>query len=118
MSMMFMSFTPLQEFHVGLSLGIASVNELWAAHYIIEYIGMALELTPTTGKTEDTISSRRLSNSWVLRHKEHIAAYGEGNERRLTGRHETLDINNFKWVDRNDVGAYLYIKSLHSIVEC
>ncbi|EPS58243.1 glutamine synthetase [Genlisea aurea] len=31
------------------------------------------------------------------RHKEHIAAYGEGNERRLTGRHETADINTFKW---------------------
>lgn len=33
-----------------------------------------------------------------LRHREHIAAYGEGNERRLTGRHETADINTFKWV--------------------
>lgn len=33
-----------------------------------------------------------------LRHKEHIAAYGEGNERRLTGRHETADINTFSWV--------------------
>ncbi|KAJ6929569.1 hypothetical protein NC652_013448 [Populus alba x Populus x berolinensis] len=32
-----------------------------------------------------------------LRHKEHIAAYGEGNERRLTGRHETADINTFSW---------------------
>ncbi|KAJ6411189.1 hypothetical protein OIU84_007866 [Salix udensis] len=32
-----------------------------------------------------------------LRHKEHIAAYGEGNERRLTGRHETADINTFTW---------------------
>ena len=32
------------------------------------------------------------------RHKEHIAAYGEGNERRLTGRHETADINTFIWV--------------------
>ena len=32
------------------------------------------------------------------RHKEHIAAYGEGNERRLTGHHETADINTFKWV--------------------
>lgn len=34
-----------------------------------------------------------------LRHKEHIAAYGEGNERRLTGRHETADINSFLWVN-------------------
>lgn len=33
-----------------------------------------------------------------LKHKEHIAAYGDGNERRLTGRHETADINTFKWV--------------------
>jgi hypothetical protein len=39
------------------------------------------------------------------RHAEHIAAYGEGNERRLTGRHETADINTFKWVSNNDSSA-------------
>lgn len=33
-----------------------------------------------------------------LRHKDHISAYGEGNERRLTGKHETADINTFSWV--------------------
>lgn len=33
-----------------------------------------------------------------LRHKEHISAYGEGNERRLTGRHETADMHTFSWV--------------------
>ena len=33
-----------------------------------------------------------------LKHKEHIVAYGEGNERRLTGKHETADINKFSWV--------------------
>lgn len=33
-----------------------------------------------------------------LKHKEHIAAYGEGNERRLTGKHETANIDTFKWV--------------------
>ena len=38
-----------------------------------------------------------------LRHKEHIAAYGEGNERRLTGRHETADINNFSWVSHKTI---------------
>lgn len=32
------------------------------------------------------------------RHKEHIVAYGTGNERRLTGLHETADINTFSWV--------------------
>lgn len=33
-----------------------------------------------------------------LRHQDHIRAYGEGNERRLTGKHETADINTFSWV--------------------
>ena len=51
-----------------------------------------------------------------LRHKEHIAAYGEGNERRLTGRHETADINTFKWVRgrRNSflVAWFLFIRCL------
>ena len=28
---------------------------------------------------------------------EHIAAYGEGNERRLTGKYETADINTFSY---------------------
>jgi len=37
------------------------------------------------------------------RHKEHIAAYGEGNERRLTGQHETADINTFIWVSNETV---------------
>ncbi|RWW03695.1 hypothetical protein GW17_00033125 [Ensete ventricosum] len=31
------------------------------------------------------------------RHMEHIAAYGEGNERRPMGCHETADINTFIW---------------------
>mmetsp|Transcript_75539 Transcript_75539/g.119776 ORF Transcript_75539/g.119776 Transcript_75539/m.119776 type:complete len:782 (+) Transcript_75539:97-2442(+) len=29
--------------------------------------------------------------------KEHIAEYGEGNDKRLTGKHETCDINTFKY---------------------
>nr|XP_010314231.1 glutamine synthetase cytosolic isozyme-like isoform X2 [Solanum lycopersicum] len=31
------------------------------------------------------------------RHKEHIVVYGVGNERRLTGEHETADINTFNF---------------------
>ena len=27
----------------------------------------------------------------------HIAAYGEGNERRLTGKHETSSMGDFSW---------------------
>ena len=33
-----------------------------------------------------------------LRHRDHISAYGEGNERRLTGKHETASIDTFSWV--------------------
>ena len=42
-----------------------------------------------------------------LRHKEHISAYGEGNERRLTGRHETADINTFCWVSYKSICCVL-----------
>jgi len=38
-----------------------------------------------------------------LRHREHISAYGEGNERRLTGKHETANINTFSWVSSLNV---------------
>merc|ERR1711988_6904 len=31
------------------------------------------------------------------KHQQHIAAYGEGNERRLTGKHETASINDFSY---------------------
>merc|ERR1712087_60390 len=31
------------------------------------------------------------------KHQEHIAAYGEGNERRLTGAHETASIDSFSY---------------------
>ena len=32
-----------------------------------------------------------------LKHKEHIKVYGEGNEHRLTGHHETASIDKFSW---------------------
>jgi glutamine synthetase len=31
------------------------------------------------------------------KHYEHIKVYGDGNERRLTGKYETCDINTFRW---------------------
>ena len=31
------------------------------------------------------------------KHALHIAQYGEGNERRLTGKHETSSMNDFSW---------------------
>lgn len=46
-----------------------------------------------------------------LRHNEHISAYGEGNERRLTGLHETASINTFSWVcSENILSNYKELK--------
>merc|ERR1719440_1589637 len=46
------------------------------------------------GGLEDIVQAiRRLG----ARHAEHIACYGEGNERRLTGKYETADINTFSY---------------------
>jgi hypothetical protein len=42
------------------------------------------------------------------KHPEHIAAYGEGNERRLTGRHETADINTFLWVSKKTITIFYF----------
>ena len=48
-----------------------------------------------------------------LRHKEHISAYGEGNERRLTGKHETASIDTFSWVCFMRY-PYLVMETLHT----
>jgi len=37
-------------------------------------------------------------------HAEHISQYGTGNEQRLTGKHETCDINTFRWVQCGFLG--------------
>ncbi|CAN1758734.1 Glutamine synthetase cytosolic isozyme 2 [Linum perenne] len=106
------------EFQVGPSVGISAGDEVWVARYILEVI---------LAKTESSVFLLLLLGDWNgagahtnystksmrkdggyevikkaieklgLKHAEHIAAYGEGNDRRLTGRHETADINTFLW---------------------
>ncbi|PXF46116.1 Glutamine synthetase PR-1 [Gracilariopsis chorda] len=109
------------EFQVGPAVGIEQGDMLWMARYMLERIaemkGLDVNYDPKpikgdwngsgchanfstkpmreAGGYEQHIipALHKLEN----KHAEHIAAYGSGNEERLTGKHETASINEFKW---------------------
>ena len=111
------------EFQVGPCVGVSAGDQLWVARYILQRV---CELTGSTVVTLDpkpvpgdwngagahtnystrSMRERHLGGMREIeravgrlknRHDEHIAAYGSGNERRLTGKHETAAMSEFTW---------------------
>merc|ERR1719387_2372791 len=108
------------EFQVGPSTGIAAGDEMWVARYILQRVcedfGVYCTLDPkpilgdwngagchTNFSTEKMRKAGGLADiisaikKLGTKHDEHIAAYGEGNERRLTGAYETAPIDQFSF---------------------
>ncbi|CAO3642365.1 unnamed protein product [Cunninghamella echinulata] len=108
------------EYQVGPCEGIAMGDELWAARYLLsrvaEDFGIIVEIHPKPIKGDwngagchtnvSTLAMRqdgglaeieKAIKKLSKRHFEHIEVYGEDNDQRLTGQHETGHINDFSY---------------------
>jgi len=108
------------EYQVGPCVGIAGGDEIWLSRYIMQRVcedfGVRVSYDPkpipgdwngTGAHTNYSTEAMRNDGGFKViieaveklekKHDEHIAVYGQGNERRLTGHHETAPITQFSY---------------------
>ncbi|KAH0866312.1 hypothetical protein HID58_083523 [Brassica napus] len=93
------------EFQVGPVEGISTGDQVWVARYLLERIteisGVNVSFDPKPVPSMRNNGGLAVIKNTIeklqVKHKENIAAYGEGNECRRTGKHETAYINMFSW---------------------